>query len=63
MNITAKAARINIGMSREEACEKLGIAMYAIRQIEASGKYPPVNVAVDMAKLYGVPFDNLSFGK
>ncbi|MBQ0074508.1 MAG: helix-turn-helix transcriptional regulator [Prevotella sp.] len=61
MGITLKAARVNVGMSRTVAAEKLEVAVSTLRNYEIGKTYPPVDVVKRMENVYGVSYSDLIF--
>jgi DNA-binding XRE family transcriptional regulator len=47
-----KQNRINAGLTRKEAAEKLGISIFHLRNIENDQKSPSKQVALKMSDLY-----------
>lgn len=60
--LTLKAARVNKGMSTEEAAKKLNIGVKTLYKYEDGTSSPNIQTALSMADLYGVPIDMLDFG-
>lgn len=60
--ITLKAARVNAGLSQQQAAEKLHIGVSTIRNWEAGKTYPKQPQIEAICALYNVPFDVLFFG-
>jgi len=61
MSITLKAARVNAGMSQKEAAKELGIYPDTLSRYETGKAYPKVTLVFNMAKLYGVSYDEFNF--
>lgn len=61
MKITWKAARVNAGLTQNEVVEKIGINKGTLINYEKYRTVPDINVAVSMAKLYGLSTDDLIF--
>jgi len=61
--LTAKAARVNAGYDQKEVAIKLGITKQTLSSYERGETIPDVLMGKEMAKLYGVPIDNIKFGK
>lgn len=54
-----KELRINIGLTRKEASEKLGISWYHLRNIENNQRIPGRNVIIKMSSLYKCTINEL----
>ena len=61
MAITMKAARINAGLTRGQAAETLGISKNALANYENGKSIPRVDLAKQMAKLYGFSVNDIIF--
>lgn len=61
MKFTLKAARVNAGMSQEEAAARLGISCVTLRSYERGESFPAVPMILKIEALYGVPFGDLIF--
>lgn len=59
--ITLKAARVNAGLSQEEAAKKIGIATSTLRNWEAGKTFPNQPKIEKMCEVYGISFDILFF--
>jgi transcriptional regulator with XRE-family HTH domain len=56
-----KAARVNAGLSQEEAAKKIGIATSTLRNWEAGKTFPNQPKIEKMCEVYGISFDILFF--
>lgn len=63
MAMTIKAARVNAGLTQEEARCALGISRNTIVNYEKYKTKVPVETAKKMAALYGVTVDDIIFFK
>lgn len=55
--ITMKAARVNAGLTQEQAAPKIGVSVSTIKNWE-SGKTSPTVVQIKkVGEVYGVPYD------
>ena len=63
MPITMKSARVNAGLTQEEASKKLGIAKTTLQAYEQYKTIPNAKVAANMAKLYKLSSDDIIFFK
>lgn len=61
MKIGLRAARVNAGFTQKEAAERLEISRSTLANYEMSKTKPDIDTAIALAKLYGVPIDNLIF--
>ena len=61
MKITLKAARVNTGLGRDEAAERLGINVKTLAKYEAGSTYPRVDVVRRIQELYHVHYDDIDF--
>ena len=59
--ITIESARVNVGLSRKEAAEKLGINPYTLARYENGIRIPNARMIEKMVELYKMPYDNLTF--
>ena len=62
MALTLRAARINKGLSRQEAAKLLGVGVSTIGNYERGVSYPDVPVIQKMEQVYGVPYEEMTFG-
>lgn len=61
MAITLKAARVNVGLTQQEAAKKLGIATDTLRMYEAGKTFPDVPTIRKIENLYQVSYDDINF--
>lgn len=61
MTMTLRAARINRGLSREEAAERIGVSASTIGNYERGTSFPNVPVLRRIEEVYGVAYENLVF--
>ena len=61
MTMTLRAARINRGLSREEAAERIGVAASTIGNYERGTSFPNVPVLRRIEEVYGVAYETLVF--
>lgn len=61
MAISMKAARVNANLTQTEAAEKLGISKNTLMNYEMRRTKPSVEMAENIAKLYGLPVYNIDF--
>ena len=62
MALTLRAARINKGLSRQEAVKLLGVGVSTIGNYERGVSYPDVPVIQRMEQVYGVSYAEMIFG-
>lgn len=60
LKITFRAARVNVGLNQEEAADKIGIGVAALRNYECYLRQPRWKVVAKMAEVYGVAVDDFS---
>ena len=61
MKITLKAARVNVGLTLENAAKDLGIAKNTLISYEKYRTIPDMEMGTAMASLYGVSVNDLIF--
>lgn len=61
MQITMKAARINVNLSQEEAATRLGVSKATIINWENGRSFPDVMQLKRIEEVYGVSYNNLLF--
>lgn len=61
MAITMKAARVNAGLTQEEAAKKLEISKATLLGYENGKTIPKIDVAQRMAKLYRLTVNDIIF--
>lgn len=61
MAITLKAARVNAGLTRNEASKLLGISSMTLKNYEKNKTKPNIEIAEKIAKLYGTTLENIIF--
>lgn len=59
--IHLRAARVNAGLSQTVAAQKLGISKSTLASYEMYRTVPDIETSKKMAKLYGLPVDNIIF--
>lgn len=59
--ITLKAARVNAGLSQEEAAKKIGVAASTLRNWEAGKTFPNQPKIEKLCEVYSISFDVLFF--
>lgn len=63
LQISLAAARVNAEMKQEEAAKIMGVDRSTIRRWEKGDKIPDYDETKKLSELYGVPLDNIFFGK
>jgi len=61
MSITLKAARVNCGLTQEEAGKLIGVSQYTISNWEANKTFPDAMQILKIQDVYGVKYDDLLF--
>ena len=61
MSLTLKAARVNVGLTQQEAAKALGIGKATLQNYEAGKQYPSIPILKKIEDLYGVPYADLIF--
>lgn len=61
MEITMKAARVNAGLTQQQAANALNISKNTLVRYEKGKAVPLVTMARDMAKLYGISVNDIIF--
>ena len=61
MALTLKAARVNKGLTQEEAAKLLGINVGTLINYEAGKTFPDVPMITRIEKLYGVTYNDIDF--
>jgi len=59
--ITAKAARVNAGLSMQKAAEELGISRATLNNYEAGRTSPPWEIVEKMSAVYQYPASGFLF--
>lgn len=61
VKITLRAARVNVGLSQQEAADRLSVSKKTIGNWERGSTFPPANEIPAICDLYGVSYDQLNF--
>lgn len=61
MAISMKAARVNVGLTQSEAAKSLNISKNTLIGYEKGRVMPSIDVAKNMARLYGQSVDDIIF--
>lgn len=61
MAITPKAARVNAGLTQEQAAKALKIAKGTLASYEKGKTKPTIDMGKKIANLYGLKVDEISF--
>jgi transcriptional regulator with XRE-family HTH domain len=61
MKVTLKAARINKGLTQEDASKQLGVSVETLGNYEKGITYPDIPVLKKIEKVYGVEYSNIIF--
>ena len=63
IRISLRAARVNAGMTMDEACEGLKISKTTLMNWENGRTLPDADKAIELSSLYRIPLENLIFCK
>ncbi|RAK21108.1 DNA-binding XRE family transcriptional regulator [Anoxybacillus vitaminiphilus] len=63
MQITLRAARVNAGLTLVEASKLFGINKDTLAKYERDSSNVPRKFFIKIEEVYGVPVDNIFFGK
>ena len=61
LKITLEAARVNAGLTLDQASENLGTTKQTILSYEKGRTSPTIDMVLRMCELYGVSIDRLNF--
>lgn len=61
--LTLEAARVNAGLTQNEAAKKLGINKCTLVNYEKNRSFPTVPIIKRMEKLYSVEYKDIFFGE
>ena len=61
--LTLRAARMNLGLTRKEAAKLFEIHHMTLAHYEADSLEIPLSFYNQIPKIYGVPIENIHFGK
>lgn len=61
MGITLRAARINKGLSREQAGDAIGVSKHVIANWERGLSFPHITQIPKIEAAYGLSYDQLNF--
>lgn len=59
--ITLKAARVNAGLTQQEAADALGISRKTLGNYEQGKRYPKIETIQKIEKLYDMPYTDIKF--
>lgn len=59
--ITLKAARVNKGLTQDDACKILNVSKKTLGSWESGKTFPKQPAIEKMCELYGVKFDQIRF--
>lgn len=63
MQITLRAARVNAGLTLVEAAKLFGISKDTLSKYERDSSNVPRKFFIKIEEIYGVPVDNIFFGR
>ena len=61
LKISLKAARVNAGLTQEQAADKIGIARQTLVNYETGKTFPDIKTLRRIADVYGIDKDRISF--
>lgn len=61
LRISMAAARVNAGMTQDEASKELHVTKQTLVNWEKGATQPKVDQAERMSELYGIPYQNIIF--
>lgn len=61
MKVTLKAARINKGLTQEEAAKLIGVGVDTLGNYERGLTYPDIPILKNIEKVYEVEYSNIIF--
>ena len=61
MQVTLKAARVNAGLTQEEAAKKLDISKSTVQKWEAGKSFPDAKSIEKIERVYGFSYDQIIF--
>ena len=61
VQISIRAARVNMGLSQKEAADRIGISTKTLSNWENGVTFPPADKIPVICDLYGVSYDQLNF--
>lgn len=61
MRVTLKAARTNVGLTQQEAADKIGVTVDTMSNWERAKSFPNALQIRRIEEVYGIPYDNLIF--
>jgi transcriptional regulator with XRE-family HTH domain len=61
MPITLKAARVNRGLTQQEAAKLIGVEADTLRSWESAKSFPKVPQIIQIEKIYGLPYSEINF--
>ena len=61
MEITLKSARVNKGLTQEQAAKLIGVTTDTLSNYERGKSFPDVPVIKKIEDVYGVPYSALKF--
>lgn len=63
LQITLKAARVNIGKTMKEAASEFGIHYETLSNYETDSTNVPRTFFIKLESVYGIPTENIYFGR
>lgn len=63
IQLTLRAARVNIGMTLKEAAKEFGINHETLANYEKDSSNVPRSFFISIERVYGIPVDMIFFGR
>lgn len=63
IQITLEAARVNAGLTQAEMAVLMKVDRSTVRRWEKGDKIPNYDETKEISRIYGIPIDNIFFGK
>ena len=61
--ITLQAARVNAGLTQQEAADEIGVGVSTLKNWECGKSFPNQPKIERLCEVYGVTYDQIFFGK
>jgi transcriptional regulator with XRE-family HTH domain len=63
VQISLKAARVNLGLKQGTAAERVGVSSATLSKYEKDSSNIPYSLLRSLSEAYGIPIDNIFLGK
>lgn len=63
LQISLAAARVNAGLTQAEVADKMNVDRSTVIRWEKAEKIPDFDECTVLSNIYGIPMDNIFFGK